>query len=452
MSSKSRAFVLLVCLAFASSTGIAGASRPELKRRGMMGVQLGPVTEEAKERLKLADTSGVLINGVVPGGAAEAAGMKPNDVVIRIADQSVGDVNALTGMMRAYGAGDSVSLTVWRDGQETKMELVLRPRPGESWSDCELLYETAGEPGKLVRLLVTKPKTEGKRPAVLMVLGITRQPSEIFFPGLTPFKSLISELSKAGYVTARVDRPGAGDSEGSYDALTPESEAEAIRAAVRRLGELDFVDSSNVFVLGHSSGTTALPAAVNGERVRGVITYAAVAKPWTESIGETLARQGKLELLSDDEIRERFKAWKDFVELFVSKEQTPADIVKENPEIRSSVGDILQGGLIRGMPAGYARRTAKLAPVESWSHVSVPVLVIWGEADYVADRKDSEAIAAMVNRNAAGRAKFVSLAETDHDLGRAADAEEAFLTGNNPFQPKFLEVILIWMQEQSKGA
>ena len=73
--------------------------------------------------------------------------------------------------MRKFGAGDTVKFTVVRVGQETTADVTLNPRPLETSPDYDVVYESAGEPGKRVRLMVTKPKNPGKYPAVMFKTG-----------------------------------------------------------------------------------------------------------------------------------------------------------------------------------------------------------------------------------------------------------------------------------------
>ena len=81
---------------------------------------------------------GVLIRQVNRGGAAEAAGLQgtsldrrsgrviPGDVVQEIDGKSVRSVSDLLGRLGAYKPGDSVTLTVWRDGAARKLSVKLR--------------------------------------------------------------------------------------------------------------------------------------------------------------------------------------------------------------------------------------------------------------------------------------------------------------------------------------
>jgi S1-C subfamily serine protease len=81
---------------------------------------------------------GVLIRQVNRGGAAEAAGLQgtsldrrsgrvtPGDVVQEIDGKPVRSLSDLLGRLGGYKPGDSVTLTVWRDGATRKLSVKLR--------------------------------------------------------------------------------------------------------------------------------------------------------------------------------------------------------------------------------------------------------------------------------------------------------------------------------------
>jgi S1-C subfamily serine protease len=81
---------------------------------------------------------GVLIRQVNRGGAADAAGLQgtsldrrsgrviPGDVVQEIDGKPVRSVSDLLGRLGGYKPGDSVTLTVWRDGTARKLSVKLR--------------------------------------------------------------------------------------------------------------------------------------------------------------------------------------------------------------------------------------------------------------------------------------------------------------------------------------
>ena len=71
--------------------------------------------------------SGVLVRAVTAGSGAAAAGLRettqqgrrivPGDIIQEIDGKAVGTSNELLARLSSYKGGDTVSLTVWRDGK-----------------------------------------------------------------------------------------------------------------------------------------------------------------------------------------------------------------------------------------------------------------------------------------------------------------------------------------------
>lgn len=435
---------------FVSAAGVSRAD--DLKRRGMLGVQLAPLTDEAKERLKLPDAKGVLVTGTVPNSAAAAAGILANDVIVKIDNDVIGSVPDLMRTLRKHGAGEKMTLVVIREGKEVSTEISMLPRPQEQSTDYDIVYESAGDAGKRVRTILTKPKKEGKNPAVLFIQGLAPSSIELATPQPHPYKNIIAELTKAGFVTMRVDRVGTGDSEGldvQETAFT--DDVAAFRAGLKKLKSYDFVDPANVFVFGQSSGGAIAPMLAE-EGVRGIATYAAFARPWAEQVGDQNMRQWKLSLLKEDEIKaniEKEKIIND--ELFVKK-RSLKEMLESHPELKDYLKDSIQGdNILYGMNYKYLQQLAALDLGAAWSKVSVPVLAMWGEADFAASKADSQLIADVVNKKAPGKAKFVSLPNIDHSYAKVEDQEESFLAGQGGggnFNPIVMETVIAWFREQ----
>ena len=58
--------------------------------------------------------AGVYVSSVSPGSAAEKAGIKPNDIIIRMDGKRITLHTDLTNRLAAHAAGDVVALTVYR--------------------------------------------------------------------------------------------------------------------------------------------------------------------------------------------------------------------------------------------------------------------------------------------------------------------------------------------------
>jgi hypothetical protein len=75
---------------------------------------------------------GVLLAGVRPGGAAEKAGMRKGDILVRLGKSEIASVEDLMFVLNASKPGETVSAVVLRDGKEVKLEVTFqesrRPR------------------------------------------------------------------------------------------------------------------------------------------------------------------------------------------------------------------------------------------------------------------------------------------------------------------------------------
>ncbi len=73
---------------------------------------------------------GVRLSGVRDGSPADLAGIQGGDIVVRFGDMEIDDLYALTDALRAHEPGDTVPVTVRRDGQEITVNVTLARRGG----------------------------------------------------------------------------------------------------------------------------------------------------------------------------------------------------------------------------------------------------------------------------------------------------------------------------------
>ena len=72
--------------------------------------------------------SGGLVTEVASGGPAEKAGIKPKDVITAVGSTKMKDVRDLIAALRDHKPGDSVTLTINRNGKQSKVDLTLGDR------------------------------------------------------------------------------------------------------------------------------------------------------------------------------------------------------------------------------------------------------------------------------------------------------------------------------------
>ncbi|HKD36011.1 MAG TPA: PDZ domain-containing protein [Pirellulales bacterium] len=70
---------------------------------------------------------GYAISGVTGGGPAERAGLKAGDVIVRLGESKIGNLEDFDSALRKYHAGDKVAVVVKRGADELKLEVTLDP-------------------------------------------------------------------------------------------------------------------------------------------------------------------------------------------------------------------------------------------------------------------------------------------------------------------------------------
>ncbi len=99
-------------------------------KRGYIGVQISAVDQTMADALKLGEARGVIVQSLVDGGAAAAAGIKEGDVIVSIDGKEVNKGNDLQGYIATRHQGDEVTLKIFRDGKTFEKKVTLRPRSG----------------------------------------------------------------------------------------------------------------------------------------------------------------------------------------------------------------------------------------------------------------------------------------------------------------------------------
>jgi len=95
-------------------------------RRGMIGIGIESVNHSIARDLNMDQIRGVWIVETPRGGAAYDAGIRRNDVVLEVEGSEVNEANQLQEKVAMYRPGDTISLTLWRDGEILTRDVILR--------------------------------------------------------------------------------------------------------------------------------------------------------------------------------------------------------------------------------------------------------------------------------------------------------------------------------------
>jgi len=100
--------------------------------RGYIGVNIGEVDNAIAKSLGMDKPRGIIIQGIVEGGAASESDLKAGDVILKIDEREVNRPNELQSYVAAKTAGTIVTLTLFRDGEEIEREITLKKRDTET--------------------------------------------------------------------------------------------------------------------------------------------------------------------------------------------------------------------------------------------------------------------------------------------------------------------------------
>ena len=107
---------------------LEGIVRDGQVTRGWVGIEPDELTPEMAQTFGLKDVEGVLITGVLQNAPAAKAGVRPGDVLVRVAGEPVRHVGELLTRIAALPPGVPVKLDVVRRNQALSLEVTPTQR------------------------------------------------------------------------------------------------------------------------------------------------------------------------------------------------------------------------------------------------------------------------------------------------------------------------------------
>lgn len=184
--------LLLPALMVALATGPATAGEVYL------GITMDDVTASMARALQLDDKVGVIVNTVIEGSPAEAAGLQAGDVILAIGDRDIKGTSGLSKVVRSHDPGEEVSLRILREGKRKTIKVTLGEREkrtafvsfGAGDDTTTWSWPTDGDfPGDVIRNL----KIFGRDRGFLGIVPGNRPPDELRKLGAPDGKGVVIE-------------------------------------------------------------------------------------------------------------------------------------------------------------------------------------------------------------------------------------------------------------------
>jgi pimeloyl-ACP methyl ester carboxylesterase len=440
---------LFLLVSFVLLASLAPASAADLPRRAAFGIGMAnALPPDVRSAQKLTTDEGALITLVQPGLTGDAAGLKAGDVLVTLDDKRVTSPADVSAVIRSKKTGDMMAIGYVRNAARATTSVAVKATPYETVADLDITYGAVATRDGVRRTIVTRPRASDRLPAVILAGGLGCYSVDFPLDEKHGYRQLLYGITRAGFVTMRVEKSGMGDSTGKPCAeVDLETEVDGLVAGLRALKKLRGVDPSRIFIFGHSMGGVSGPLAALKEPVKGLFVSETLGITWYEYELINTRRQLKLGGETPANIGSQMmqKQWCSHRHLI---ERAPrAEILKARPDCAEFIT----------YPAAdaFMQQVAAQNLPELWLKLKgVDVGVLYGAADFVTGRDESMAIVEAANAVRPGSGEYIELPDMDHFLlqspSQAASLQRMTSGGAAVFHPKLVEIVTEWLKSKSR--
>lgn len=101
-------------------------------QRGILGVNIREITSDFATEKSLKALEGVWVEAPIIGSAAEEAGLKSGDIILKVNNKNINSVSELQEQIGLYRPGDKLTLLVRRNHNEMPVEVELKNKTGST--------------------------------------------------------------------------------------------------------------------------------------------------------------------------------------------------------------------------------------------------------------------------------------------------------------------------------
>jgi pimeloyl-ACP methyl ester carboxylesterase len=406
---------------------------------------------------------GAIIQFVVPNSTAAALGVQKDDIITAINAVPVEAPNQILSALKPLRAGDSIHLALIRQQAPKVLHGIARARSMESSASAEVVYGEFACKNGYVRTIYKTLK--GKKPlgTVYFLQGLPCYSMDNF-QELDKTKQAIDAMVERGFAVFRMEKGDMGDNLGfpPCEQMGYFEELAMYEAGYRHLLSLPAVDTSRIFLFGHSMGGITAPLLAEKFQPRGAIVYGTVFKPWLEYLCDAYLIQLQLRGEDAGELRASLEQHKPYLYDYFYK-NIPLEAVILDPAGMRAAQEILGYDPRTGLGSSgrsplVFKELNQCNLAKSWSAFENYSLAIYGECDIAANNPDDhQALIRLVNQKRPGHGTFWLAPGTTHTFEEIGTMEQFMEWQNNPqafaqyaathFNPKVFDYVCDWMQQ-----
>ena len=175
-------------------------------KRGWLGVQIRPVSQEIAESLGLSDEKGAFVSNIDPKGPSKMAGIEEGDVILKFNNIDIIKMTDLPRVVAESDIGSSALVEIWRKNKIITIEVKLGELPEETYVQRTEIKKNDNEYFIENLDLVVGPTTEKNGVKVLkvgivsnLIIGdIIIEVNREFITTVDSFVGLVEKIYKTG--------------------------------------------------------------------------------------------------------------------------------------------------------------------------------------------------------------------------------------------------------------
>ncbi len=436
-----------------------------IKRRGSLGVGLyTTIPDSLLKKLTLTTGDGALVQFVVPGSTADVLGIKANDLIVSCNRTRIESHAQLVQMARQFKSGDPVSITLIRNTGSIELDGKVVAKPFDTSDKMEIVYGDFKYEDTYIRTIMRKPLTGKSKGTVYFIQGIPCYSLDNMQAN-DPTKLGIDAMVKCGFNVYCVEKKGMGDSYSTIpcEQLGFDKELDVFRQGYRNLLRTAGIDTTQIFIFGHSLGGVTAPLLAEEFHPKGVVVYGTVYKPWGDYLKDALVYQPAYYGESVKDLKKKVAAMEPtFHELFVNRKT--AKELAADPDHLNVLQEALDYSLSTNL--GLSGRTIEFHEeinshdiAGAWKNSNSYVFSIYGESDIAAiNSLDHEALIKQVNTYHPGKGKFLLMPKTNHMFQEIGTMDDYIKMQSDPvkyqqfasqhFNAKLFDGVCEWMTDK----
>lgn len=396
--------------------GIAFAQLPQ--RKAFLGIQSKAVE------------GGIAIDTVLPNSTMAKLKLKKGDVIQSVNGKNTPTLDLYFAEANQIRMNEKITVNYLRANKKATTSGKAVMKPYETSPHADVIYDWVKFKNGYLRTITRKPKGKEKMPCILLIPGYGCGSIENYSKSYNG--KLIDEWLKNGFAVVTIEKSGLGDSFGCAPCaeVDLQTDIESFDAGYQYMEKLPFVDTSNLFIWGHSMGGTIAPEIAKLHHPKGVMVFGCVFRPWSEFLLEMhRVQKPLLENLNYQQTEDFMRTiQKIYYEFFVLK-KLPEQLVKI-PEYEaltiSELGYKKDSNDMWGRHWKFWQQLDSLNLAKSWQEVNCPVLILHGGADYEqCSLVEPMLIEKTVNEKHPGLANWITIPDLDHFMMKSNNWPEA---------------------------